>query len=190
MDGYYCITLSSSGGLQMGIIMPMPDNCESLIPFPITLPMGWNTSPPFFCTFIEMAADLCHTCIHQPSCLPPHPMESQANMHLPAHSASQLHGLPPCAPPFNAQPPTKPLTLVDVYLNDFIGVDQTAPVMQHIQQTALHKISDVFHSNDTSDMFCKQPISQSKLAKGNAAWDTDKTILDWCMNTAMGTLHL
>jgi len=49
--------------------------------------------------------------------------------------------------------------------------------MQQVQHPAFHTISDVFQSNNAVDTLCKEPISESKLAKSNAAWDTDKPIL-------------
>jgi len=45
-DGYYWIPVASTGIPQLGLIMSTRIGQEPLIAFPVTLPMGWNESPP------------------------------------------------------------------------------------------------------------------------------------------------
>ena len=60
-DGYYHVPLSTSGIPQLGVIMPFHTNDgDPIIAFPITLPMGWKDSPPFFGAFAETIADICN----------------------------------------------------------------------------------------------------------------------------------
>ena len=70
--GYYCIPLSAQSILQLGVILPTPPGHELLLAFLITLPMRWNKSSPFFCTFTETAANLCNWHLQCGECFPPH----------------------------------------------------------------------------------------------------------------------
>ena len=53
MDGYCCISVSSKGIKQLGIIIPSSMVPEPQVVFLLSLPMGWLESPPLFCMFAE-----------------------------------------------------------------------------------------------------------------------------------------
>jgi len=76
-DGYYQISLSAPGVLQLGVIMPTPKGHEPLLAFLITL----NKLPPFFCVFTETMADLCNRQLQQNIRQPTNPLEDRVNSH-------------------------------------------------------------------------------------------------------------
>jgi hypothetical protein len=47
-DGYYRIPLSADASLQLAVVLPTDDGDEPLLGLPLSLPMGWSLSPPFF----------------------------------------------------------------------------------------------------------------------------------------------
>jgi hypothetical protein len=60
-DGYYRIPLSAEAALELAVVLPPDLTPEPLIGIPLTLPMGWRHSPPYFCSFTETCADLSNT---------------------------------------------------------------------------------------------------------------------------------
>jgi hypothetical protein len=48
-DGYYRIPLISDAGLQLAVTLPPKKDSPPLLAIPLSLPMGWSLSPPFFC---------------------------------------------------------------------------------------------------------------------------------------------
>jgi hypothetical protein len=57
-DGYYRIPLSPSAALWLAVVIPSDDPHLSLVGIPLTLPMGWSQSPPYFCAFTETVTDI------------------------------------------------------------------------------------------------------------------------------------
>ena len=76
-------------------------------------------------------------------------------------------------------PSRKPLALVDLYVDDFIRAAQTPSQATQVQWTSLWSILYVFWSDDDKDINCKEPISESKLAKSDMAWSMQKALLGW-----------
>jgi len=64
-DDSYCIPLSTNAALQLTVSLPSDGASDPLLGIPLSLPMGWCLSPPFFCTFNEMCANLTNT-VHVP----------------------------------------------------------------------------------------------------------------------------
>jgi hypothetical protein len=60
-DGYYRIPLSADASLQLAVCLPSDNSGTPLLGIPLSLPMGWNLSPPYFCSFTETCADLTNT---------------------------------------------------------------------------------------------------------------------------------
>jgi hypothetical protein len=57
-DGYYRVPLSAQAALTLAVILPDDLNSGPLLGIPLSLPMGWKESPPYFCAFTETCADL------------------------------------------------------------------------------------------------------------------------------------
>jgi hypothetical protein len=189
-DGYYRVQLTPEAALELAVVLPGPTIGTSYIGIPLCLPMGWAHSPPYFCAFTETAVDLTNVALQQadhPWSQLEHPLEAASqSMQLPldaAYSKTIVH--PPSIPP------QRPLSLAEVYINDFIGVAQR-PVHPRVLRFLLHAISSIFrqhpHRDDNPNR--KQTISASKLLKGDGCWSTQKNILGWDIDTARGLLQL
>jgi len=187
-DGYYRIRLTPSAALELGVVFPGIAPHSSIIGIPLSLPMGWNQSPPFFCAFTETAADLANAAIHSNTPLHPHPLES----------SSQQHNLPQAATfhPHIIRPPTlhlsqTPVAHVDVYIDDFLAVAQPTRKTTTLR-ALLHAISSIFrhHRHVDDSPARKNTISNSKLQAGDGAWSTSKTVLGWLIDTEAGTIQL
>jgi hypothetical protein len=70
-DGYYRVPLSPSAALQLAVVLPTDYGSDNLIALPLSLPMGWNHSPPYFCAYTETVADMTYQTTHSD---PPRPL--------------------------------------------------------------------------------------------------------------------
>jgi hypothetical protein len=64
-NGYYRVRLSPQATLELATLLPHPSGGRPLIGIPLSLPMGWRDSPPYFCAFMETAVDLTNTALAQ-----------------------------------------------------------------------------------------------------------------------------
>jgi len=126
-DGYYHVPLSTSGIPQLGVIMPFHTNDgDPIIAFPITLPMGWKDSPPFFCV-TKTIMDICNVQLQEGvQHASPHPLELLADDIIFSLAPPALTGAQPRHPTqVPAATLTTPFAYVDVYVDDIIGLAQT-----------------------------------------------------------------
>ena len=89
--------------------------------------------------------------------------------------------------PYHPQPPPDPLHFTDVYMDDFMIVAQPPhhiPMLDNL----LHHLHSVFTS-DTSSLH-RSVIRESKIRKGDATFQTTKTLLGWEVDTAKMELCL
>ena len=121
-----------------------------------------------------------------------------------AGSATWLHpGLPNRRPnatttsqqpreTFALKPYQHPLSYVDVYMDDFLGLAQGHPgLRERVRSTIFHSIDDILRPNCPTDSAHRsEPISLSKLAKGDAKWATRKILLGWIVDTVAETIEL
>ena len=185
-DGYYRVPLNSRGALNLAVAIPSTRRLP-LVAIPMVLPMGWLESPPYFCMATETIADYTNAQPLAPST--PHFQESEAA----ALDAPRFYRTPvPFMPPQLTFP--QPLDFVDVYIDDFMALAQTKPVATALRRRLLYNINDVFRANslvsDGSEPVRREPISEKKLAQGDAAWKTTATILGWNIDTIRGTVQL
>jgi hypothetical protein len=181
-DGYYRVPLAPHTALSLAVIIPSDtDTQRHLIAIPLTLPMGWAHSPPFFCAFTETIADVTNAA-NYPNNAPSHQLLAQSQV-------QQLPQEPDFSPTAITLPPfqTAPLAYTDVYIDDFMVVAQRP---RHIPMlnTLLHTVDTVFC--DPPGTLCRPVISQSKLQKGDAAFSMHKKILGWGINTHHMTILL
>ena len=194
-DGFYRIPLSTSGIPKLGVLLPPILNGVSLVAFPLVLPMGWTESPPFFCKFTETACDLANRDMRHNHRWPPHPLE-------PLAGKADFRANPDCG--FDNHPlrPTplshipllahRPLAMIDVFVDDFLGFGQHTPhnPLPNQRRTILHRIDQVFRPNDLRDHSVrKDPISLSKLIKEDAAFQDVKRILGWDLGLRSKTMR-
>jgi hypothetical protein len=118
-DGFYRIRLTPTASLALAVLLPGPTDTDHLIGIPLSLPMGWTDSPPYFSAFTETAADLANMAIATADPHPPpHPLEAASQAHPVVKEATfhpaALHPLTPALLP-------TPLGYADIYVDDFIG---------------------------------------------------------------------
>jgi len=145
--------------------------------------MGWSQSPPYFCSFTETCADIANTALQQNTALAQHPAERCTQIH-PLPSTMTLEA---SQQPWQADPPSQPLSYVDIYIDDFLLAAQQRRLTRTMR-SALHAISTVFRDDPNSPR--RPVISATKLQKGDASWATNKRILGWDINTERLTIAL
>jgi hypothetical protein len=180
-DGYYRIPLSESAALELAVVLPADKGTGPLIGIPLSLPMGWRQSPPYFCAFTETCADLANTThIQKPTHAFGFVTDAQTDLpHLAFDPAANW--------PYNAAPPDEPLQFVDVYLDDFMLIAQQPNHFATLQRL-LHHLDKVFQDPDNSPR--KSVVSRSKVDKGDATYSTSKRILGWDIDTLRMELTL
>ena len=197
-DGFYRVWLNIDDIPTLAVSIPSLPGEQPLLALPLALPMGWTESPPAFCTVTETIADLTNHRLHRHHVFPPHRLEPLADAPPPASAAA-----PPVAPPpdllwHTPVPPPNPLlyhfqrpvAAVDVFVDDFLAIAQP-PTTTRTRRTLMHSVDAVFRPLSASDPIHRtEPISLSKLAKGDAAWTTRKQMLGWILDSVDMTLTL
>jgi hypothetical protein len=79
-DGFYRIFLEPDDTLKLGVLMPRYDGEPQLVAVPLSLTMGWVSSPPTFCAASETAADIVNASLYRHT-VPPHRLENIASAH-------------------------------------------------------------------------------------------------------------
>jgi len=181
-DVYYRVPLSQTASLQLAVVLPNDGLSEPLLGLPLSLPMGWSHSPPYFCAFTETCTDLTNQRLlsHWN-----HPFNYASPTATDISTTYSFH--PTALLPYNPNPPSQPLRYADVYIDDFMLVAQQ-PVLNQAMNTLLHHINSIFQDPDDSPR--RLLVSASKVEKGDATFLTQKRILGWDINTETMTIHL
>ena len=132
-----------------------------MVGIPLVLPMGWKLSPLFFCSYTASVADLANRAVQTKANLPEHTLEQVIQALNEPMEPTNPQAI---QPPSNHQL-AAPLSYIDVYMDDFIGLSQ-APTKRHTQRAILHSIDTVFRAERHPDdpIHRKDVISRSKLA--------------------------
>ena len=139
-DGYYRVALGASAMLTLAVVLPLDGNAEPLLGIPLSLPMGWCESPPFFCMFTETCADL----TNQGD--PLHPMHP---FQIPPPDPEPDNFHKDIILPYNPNPPPTPLHFTDVYLDNFMIVAQQPYHMPTIN-SLLYNLHSIFKDANDS----------------------------------------
>ena len=200
-DGFYRIHLAPCDIPTLGVTLPFSHEGEPLIAFPLTLPMGLINSPPLFCSATETVCDLANQQLDRRTRHPTHRLDALADtdppLELPSSStiSSTSSSLPSPAPvpvrPYNG-PRRKPLSAIDIYVDDFIGLGQGSKQhLRNIRGTLFHCLDEVMRPLSPDNTKCRQePASIKKLKKGDACWGTKKVVLGWLIDTVAMTITL
>ena len=193
-DGFYRVWLRAEDVPILAVSISALPGEPPLLALPLALPMGWTQSPPAFCAVTETIADHANALLHkQRQFCRPHRLDLLADTSAPT-TVSPSHApmtLLPRDP--NIQHFARPLRAVDVFVDDFIGVAQGSPrSLLNTRRTVMHAIDTVFRplQPGVDPPHRTEPISTSKLAKGDGAWSTTKQLLGWTINSADMTLTL
>jgi len=180
-DGFWRLVVSEDDAWHFCYVLPKMNPTDPIeIVVPSCLQMGWCESPPFFCTASETARDVAQELLTQET-------------HLPAHKLEDY-----CLPPTIGLPKldntmlTDILRLLEVYMDDFIGLAQ-APThhdLVHFTRAVLHGIHTVFPPPTATHPDNDEPIAITKLTKGDGLWATKKEILGWIFDGTTRCINL
>lgn len=191
-DGFYRVWVQAADVPKLGVALPTSAGAPLLVAFPLALPMGWVESPPYFTVLTETACDRANDLLRTRT-------DKRLNQ---VHRLEAVASTPPAdAEPFVAHarrlPPTihaqgrAPVAKVDVYVDDFLLMAQTASQRRQVLRATLAGIDEVLRPVSPSDpSHRKEPASLKKMLKGDACWDTRKRILGWDIDTQALTLRL
>jgi hypothetical protein len=97
-DGYYRVPLSPEAALELAVVIPGDTPTSNLIAIPLSLPMGWTLSPPYFCAYTETSADIAnHALQTEPDPTTVHPLELQSQQPIVPVPSAQTVCLTTCA---------------------------------------------------------------------------------------------
>ena len=181
-DGYWRMVVNKHDAWNFAYVLPAihPDDEPTLV-VPDSLQMGWSESPPFFCAATETARDVAASALRDNNEATPHPMEDiMMNIDwttIPAHKAEPAL--------------TKFLTLLEVYVDDFIAlVQSTDPTqLRTVSRHLLHAIDNVFPNPSITGSKMGPAISNKKLIE-EGTWETRKEILGWLLDGIARTIEL
>jgi hypothetical protein len=180
-DGFWQMAVSNEDAWNFAYILPTlksnisEDEVELVIPN--SLQMGWCESPPFFCSGSKTARDVIAKLYN--------------NNNLPAHRIE--HDML-CDIMVNANVPTPNnfITLFEVFVENFVGYTNhgSSDHLQKVSQAMIHGIHSIFPPPEISKHNGEDPILESKIAKGEGLWNTEKEVLGWIFNGKNYTMHL
>jgi hypothetical protein len=78
-DGFYRLHLAPGDIPALGVAFPPAPDGTPLVAFPLTCPMGWVASPPWFCAATETGADVANSLLATDYVPPPHRLDAQAD---------------------------------------------------------------------------------------------------------------
>lgn len=143
---------------------PIPKTIDkTIILVPKSLQMGWSKLLLFFCTATEMAQDVIQAFLPHLTFMPQHKLEE----HMVNSTHTSLSSIS-----------TKPSTIIEVYVDDFIGATNHLHV-EHITQLSramLHGIYCIFLSPSVSRHSGEDPIALKKLLVQEGLWCYKKEI--------------
>jgi hypothetical protein len=82
-DGFYRVYVAPRDVPKLGVAFPHQAGEEPLVAFPLALPMGWTSSPPYFSAFTETIVDVANDRLAQHSDPLPHRLDTAASTRPP-----------------------------------------------------------------------------------------------------------
>jgi len=179
-DGFWHLIMSPEDAWHFCYILPTLNNEPIQLVVPTSLQMGWCKSLAFFCSTSETSRDIAQLLLTSSDQLPKHPLESL------------------CLPPPNLLPALQDqnfpqlLQLLEVYVDDFIGLLQAPNITQaqHFTWAVLHAIHKVFPPVHVTGHINDEPVALKKLQAGDSLWSTCKEILGWLFDGLAHTIML
>lgn len=131
-DGFCQIWLRAANVPKLEITFPSQEGEEPPVALPLTLPVGWRESPPWFCAATETVADLANETMRLGTEMPAHRLDAVSETPPPSLPAAAADGHPdrqprPTMPTLRSFPRPRchcPLNCWDVCVDDFIGLAQ------------------------------------------------------------------
>ena len=194
-DAFMRVWLAIPHLLSLGAILPRYPGEEPLVALPMILPMGWLSSPQYLCAVTETVADLTNARFKNGDlAYSPHRLDSLADSKptpIDRRLPSNVESIP--APTvLSTGRIQRPLNYVDVFMDDFILCTQLKGAERRAARRTLFECIDSVvrplapYDNEKR----KEPNSVKKLSKGDGAWDTQKIVLGWMIDTKRRTIEL
>jgi hypothetical protein len=165
-DGFWRMIVKPQHRWNFCYVLPQDAGAPMRIVVPHALQMGWQESPPYFCTATETGRDVIQWLVDSGLPLPRHPMEQQV--------------VPDRMGPMHQSALAKPWQ-ISVYVDDYIlAVLSTVGIrfVRRIARGTLYGIHSVFPPPVvTGHKDGKDPISVKKLERGDAKLMPRKEIL-------------
>ena len=182
-DGFWRMLVSETDAWNFCYVLPAEKPLDSIddieIVVPTCLQMGWCESPPFFCAATETARDIIAS-LWQEATLPPHPMEQK----MMSSAKDETQHTPPAEYVLQR--------LFEIYVDDFIGATNDLSInnLTRLSRGMLHGIHTIFPPPNVTGHCGFDPISESKLNKGEGQWAYSKEILGWVFDGQNFTITL
>ena len=180
-DGYWRMVINEDDAWNFAYVIPPKNETDDIkLVIPDALQMGWSESPPFFCAATETARDLAEQYYGQDIPCPAHTDENIIlNINWSELPAEQKN------------PDLAFLHLLEVYIDDFIGLIQSVNKNEILKFTRciLKGIADIFPPPNLTNSKMEPPISAKKLVE-EGAWKTKKEILGWLLDGLARTIQL
>jgi len=185
-DGYWRMAVNAEDAWNFAYVLPggKPGDPVQLV-IPDALQMGWSESPPFFCAATETARDVIQADMDTNQHVTEQPMEDiMMNIDwasIPKHSGPSNSGTDK----------TKFLKLVEVYIDDFIGVLQSTDEneLRQLSRKILKGINNVFPPPALTGSTMGPPVSEKKLIE-DGTWALRKEVLGWLFDGLARTIEL
>jgi hypothetical protein len=168
-DGFWRLDCKKGQEWNFTYILPSshvanPKNPTLVVP--TSLQMGWIESPAYFCTASETARDV--ATLYMESAIGSLPHHKFCHYTQVTDDYLRL--------PTNSSTPMELWYMLEDFVDDFIGlaIPQTRVHLDHVATGTMMGIHDVFPPNNINT---NDPISETKLRKGDGAWATTKELL-------------
>ena len=185
-DGYWRMCVNSDDAWNFAYVLPggHPNDPIQLV-IPEALQMGWGESPPFFCAATETARDIAQENFDTNVPIPAQPME-EIMMDIDWSTIPK-----PASLPTSEQDKRKFLSVLEVYIDDFIGLIQSTDSdhLLRLSRTILSAITNVFPPPEITNSSMGPPVSVKKLV-AEGTWETRKEILGWLFDGIARTIEL
>jgi hypothetical protein len=177
-DGYWRMIVEETSRWNFAYVLPGPPGGPTRIVIPSALQMGLMESPGYFCAATESVRDIAQKWIDSNETLPNHAFEGFMSTEAPRRQSS----------------PGGEHQMSAVYVDDFLLAavqSRKGDLLGKTGRATLHAIHSVFPPPSPADPpGTKDPISEKKLAKGDARWNTTKEILGYELDGIKRTVQL
>ena len=178
-DGFWRLDCQDGEEYNFAYVLPQAPDKPSTLVIPTSLQMGWIESPGFFCAASETSRDVAEQyCQTQVGSLKDHKFT-----HYMMNSDAFI-ALPPEAPN-----DTNTKFLIEVFVDDFMSLVIATSKRQciHVGKATMFGIHDVFPPTNIPG---EDPISEKKMDKNEAQFDTNKTLLGFNFDGEAKTIWL
>jgi hypothetical protein len=177
-NGFWRLIVQDADCFNFAYVLPHQGGAPCKIVVPSVVQMGWVESPSLFCTVTESTHDLAQHFVDAAVPLPPHQVKSAMNI-----EDVPMRG--------RAEAPSK---LLQVYVDNFCYAATQSKDGVHIpiiRWAAIYGIEAVFlPPSIMQHQGGKEPISESKLMKGDWNFESKKDMIGFRFDGIKQTVHL